>query len=75
MDKAFAMQGLVAVVCRLKPQTILIFHAADFGETKTSSGVFRARLTNFLSSISPPSTRAPRPPAILFFPESRRIVL
>jgi hypothetical protein len=30
----------------------LIFHAADFGAAKTSSSVFRARLNNFLSSIS-----------------------
>jgi hypothetical protein len=61
MDRAIAIQGLVDVVSRLNSQAILIFHAADFIAAKSSSSVFRARLNNFLSSISPPSTHAPQP--------------
>jgi len=30
MERAFAIQGLVAVVSRFNSQAILIFHAADF---------------------------------------------
>ena len=50
MERAFAIQGLVAVVSRFNSQAILIFHAADFGKL----GVSVQKLANALDLRSNP---------------------